>query len=109
MTEAMRAIGSFDGLPVSDERCLVDVELPVPQLRPHDVLVRVQAVSVNPADVKRRAALTPSDTPTVLGYDAAGVVEAIGAEVGTLGVGDEVLDDERCAVVERGLPVFAPG
>jgi NADPH:quinone reductase len=86
----MQAIGSFDGLPVSDERCLVDVELPVPDLRPHDVLVRVQAVSVNPADVKRRAALTASDTPTVLGYDAAGVVEAIGAEVGTLGVGDEV-------------------
>ena len=44
MAETMRAIGSFDGLPVSDERCLVDVELPVPQLRSQDVLVRVQAV-----------------------------------------------------------------
>jgi NADPH2:quinone reductase len=90
MTKTMQAIGAFEGLPVSDERCLVDVELPVPELRPRDVLVRVQAVSVNPVDVKRRAALEPSDTPTVLGYDAAGVVEAIGAEVSTLGVGDEV-------------------
>jgi NADPH2:quinone reductase len=90
MTETMQAIGAFDGLPVSDERCLVDVELPVPQLRTHDVLVRVHAVSVNPVDVKRRAGLKLSDTPTVLGYDAAGVVEAIGAEVSTLGVGDEV-------------------
>ena len=79
MAETMRAIGSFDGLPVSDERCLVDVELPVPQLRPQDVLVRVQAVSVNPVDVKLRASLDGRDTPTVLGYDAAGVVEAIGA------------------------------
>jgi NADPH2:quinone reductase len=90
MAETMSAIGSFDGLPVSDERCLVDVELPVPQLRPRDVLVRVQAVSVNPVDVKRRASLERSDTPTVLGYDAAGVVEAIGADVSTLGIGDEV-------------------
>ena len=90
MAETMSAIGSFDGLPVSDERCLVDVELPVPELRPQDVLVRVQAVSVNPVDVKRRAGLERSQTPTVLGYDAAGVVEAIGADVSTLGVGDEV-------------------
>jgi NADPH2:quinone reductase len=90
MAETMRAIGSFNGLPVSDERCLVDVELPVPQLRSHDVLVRVQAVSVNPVDVKRRATLPHSDAPTVLGYDAAGVVEAIGSAVTTLGVGDEV-------------------
>ena len=90
MAEMMRAVGSFDGLPVSDERCLVDVELPVPPLRSHDVLVRVQAVSVNPADVKRRATLPHSDTPTVLGYDASGVIEAIGSAVTTLGVGDEV-------------------
>ncbi len=90
MTETMRAIGSFDGLPVSDERCLVDVEVPVPELRPRDVLVRVQAVSVNPVDVKRRAGLQQSDTPTVLGYDAAGVVEAVGADVSTLAIGDEV-------------------
>jgi NADPH2:quinone reductase len=90
MAETMRAIGSFDGLPVSDERCLVDVELPVPQLRSQDVLVRVQAVSVNPVDVKRRASLERSATPTVLGYDAAGVVEAVGQSVTTLGVGDEV-------------------
>jgi NADPH2:quinone reductase len=90
VAKAMRAIGSFDGLSVTDERCLVDVELPVPPLRSQDVLVRVQAVSVNPVDVKRRAGLAPSDTPTVLGYDAAGVVEAVGADVSTLGVGDEV-------------------
>jgi NADPH2:quinone reductase len=90
MADTMSAIGSFDGLPVSDERCLVDVDLPVPQLRHHDVLVRVQAVSVNPVDVKRRASLERSATPTVLGYDAAGVVEAVGSSVSTLGVGDEV-------------------
>jgi NADPH2:quinone reductase len=86
----MRAIGSYDGLPISDPQSLVDVELPAPALRPRDVLVRVQAVSVNPVDVKRRTGLAHSELATVLGYDAAGVVEEIGAEVSTLAVGDEV-------------------
>jgi len=86
----MHAIGSYGALPVSDPQCLVDVELPEPELRPRDVLVRVQAVSVNPVDVKRRAALEQSETPTVLGYDAAGTVEQIGPEVSTLETGDEV-------------------
>ena len=86
----MRAVGSFQGLPVSDPNCLLDVEVPVPQLRPRDVLVRVHAVSVNPVDVKRRAGLERSDAPTVLGYDAAGVVEAVGPQVATLATGDEV-------------------
>jgi zinc-binding alcohol dehydrogenase family protein len=86
----MRAIGSYDGLPISDPQSLVDVELPTPRLRPRDVLVRVQAVSVNPVDIKRRAGLEHSDTPVVLGYDAAGTVEEAGPEVSTLAVGDEV-------------------
>jgi zinc-binding alcohol dehydrogenase family protein len=86
----MRAIGSHDGLPISDPQSLIDVELPTPRLRPRDVLVRVQAVSVNPVDIKRRAALEHSDTPVVLGYDAAGIVEEAGPEVSTLAVGDEV-------------------
>ena len=86
----MTAVGSFNGLPIEDPDALQDVELPVPELRPHDVLVRVQAVSVNPADVKRRVSLPPSETPVILGFDAAGVVEAIGPAVTTLAVGDDV-------------------
>jgi NADPH:quinone reductase len=63
MADTMRAVGSFQALPVTDPNCLVDVELPIPELRPHDVLVRVHAVSVNPVDVKRRATLERSETP----------------------------------------------
>lgn len=66
---------------------LRDVEVDVPELRPRDVLVRVMAVSVNPADIKQRAAATE---PVILGYDGAGVVEAVGSEVNTLSIGDEV-------------------
>lgn len=86
----MTAIGRFAALPIDDTRSLQDVEIPVPTLRPHDVLVRVAAVSVNPVDVKQRAALPESDEPVILGFDAAGTVTAVGEEVSTLAVGDEV-------------------
>jgi NADPH:quinone reductase len=86
----MKAIGSFSALAVDDPDSLQDIVVDVPQLRPRDVLVRVLAVSVNPVDVKRRRGLAPSETPTILGHDAAGIVEAVGPEVTTLSVGDEV-------------------
>jgi NADPH:quinone reductase len=86
----MTAIGSYAGLPIDHPDALQDVDIPVPELRPHDVLVRVQAVSVNPVDIKRRGSLDTSTTPVILGFDAAGIIEAVGPEVGTLAVGDEV-------------------
>jgi len=84
----MTAVGAFaaDSL----DTALRDVTIDVPELRPRDVLVRVAAVSVNPVDVKVRAGLTPSAEPKILGFDAAGVVDAVGSEVSTLSVGDEV-------------------
>jgi zinc-binding alcohol dehydrogenase family protein len=89
-TATMHAIGSYRGLPIDDPESLQDVEIPVPELRPRDVLVRVRAVAVNPVDVKVRAGLAPSAEPRVLGFDAAGVIEAVGPRVDTLAVGDEV-------------------
>ncbi len=86
--DTMTAIGAFAADSIDDS--LRDITVAVPQLRPRDVLVRVLAVSVNPVDVKQRAALKPSDEPKILGYDAAGVVEAVGPQVSTLSVGDEV-------------------
>src|SRR4051812_28497126 len=77
----MPAIGSFTGLPIDHPDALQDVQIAIPELRPHDVLVGVHAVSVNPVDIKRRGALSPSATAVVLGFDAAGVVEAVGREV----------------------------
>ena len=47
-------------------------------------------MSVNPLDIKRRGTLEPSVTPVILGFDAAGVVTAVGSDVSTLQVGDEV-------------------
>ncbi|MEB3322780.1 MAG: zinc-binding alcohol dehydrogenase family protein [Synechococcaceae cyanobacterium] len=89
----MKAVAAVRALPVSDPRCLVDLELPLPEPGDHDLLVRVRAVSVNPIDAKVRASL-PVDRdgePRVLGWDAAGVVEAVGAAVRRFRPGDAVM------------------
>lgn len=67
-------------------------ELPVPG--PHQVLVRVRAVGVNPTDYKSVDRSWPRTAPMVVGFEAAGVVAALGAGVaaaGTLAVGDDVI------------------
>jgi NADPH:quinone reductase-like Zn-dependent oxidoreductase len=67
-----------------------EIELPVPTPGPRDLVVEVRAVSVNPVDTKVHAGSDPQGEPTVLGYDAAGVVTAVGDEVTLFSVGDEV-------------------
>ena len=54
----MKAIGFNRPLPIANPEALLDIEMPEPELRTHDILVAVQAVSVNPVDVKVRAAHT---------------------------------------------------
>ncbi|MDN4476271.1 zinc-binding alcohol dehydrogenase family protein [Demequina sp. SYSU T00192] len=86
----MHAIAAFAGLPIESHEALVDVELPMPDHGPLDLLVRVEAVSVNPVDVKVRVSRSTPDSPRVLGYDGAGVVEAVGAEAPGFAPGDHV-------------------
>ncbi len=87
----MKAVGYRKSLPVTDESALIDVELPMPAPGPRDLLVAVKAVSVNPVDTKvRRRAAPPEGEVKVLGWDAAGVVEAVGAEVSLFKPGDAV-------------------
>lgn len=87
----MKAIGYFHPLPITAEDSLVETDLPVPSPGPRDLCVRVRAISVNPADVKSRATRTPpKDEMMVLGYDAAGVVEAVGSAVSLFKPGDHV-------------------
>ena len=90
MAETMRAVGYRKPLPVSDPASLEDLEVPVPTPGPRDLLVRVEAVSVNPVDVKVRASTDPDRGPKILGWDAAGVVVAAGSDVTLFAPGDEV-------------------
>jgi NADPH2:quinone reductase len=90
MAEKMRAVGYRRPLPSSDPASLEDLEVPVPEPGPRDLLVRVEAVSVNPVDVKVRASSDPGREPRILGYDAAGTVVATGPDVTFFSAGDEV-------------------
>ncbi|WP_224401322.1 zinc-binding alcohol dehydrogenase family protein [Pseudonocardia sp. ICBG1034] len=77
-------------LPVDDPECLVDAEIEVGTPGPHDLLVDVRAVSVNPVDGKVRSSFDAADGPKVLGFDAAGVVVGVGERVQGYVPGDEV-------------------
>jgi zinc-binding alcohol dehydrogenase family protein len=88
--ERMRAVGYRTALPIDDDQSLLDVELPIPAPGPRDLLVKVEAISVNPVDYKVRRSADPGGQVRVLGWDAAGTVVAIGTEVELFGVGDEV-------------------
>ncbi|MDY0329207.1 MAG: zinc-binding alcohol dehydrogenase family protein [Thiomonas sp.] len=87
----MRAIAYQTPLPIDASASLVDIELPDPQPSGHDLLVAVEAISVNPADVKVRASSAPpAGEWKVLGWDAAGVVRAVGPEATRFHPGDRV-------------------
>ncbi len=83
------AVGYTRSLPVDDTESLLDLQVASPAPRPHDLVVEVRAVSVNPVDVKVRAGGDP-DGPRVLGFDAAGVVREVGEAVTLFSPGDEV-------------------
>jgi len=67
-------------------------ELPEPNPGPRDILIRVEAVSVNPIDTYVRGGVIAMELPQpfILGCDAAGVVESVGAEVDRFSIGDPV-------------------
>lgn len=86
----MKAFGYRKSLPVDDPNCLEAFETDEPQISPRDLLVAVKAVSVNPVDVKVRMRAEPESGRRILGFDAAGVVEAVGSEVTLFRPGDAV-------------------
>jgi zinc-binding alcohol dehydrogenase family protein len=89
--QRMKAIGYRQPSPVDQPDAFVEIDLPMPEAGPNDVLVRIAAVSVNPVDVKQRAKATPpAGTARILGFDGAGTVTALGNAVTQFAIGDEV-------------------
>lgn len=87
----MKAIGYYQSLPIENPEALQDLELPEPTPGPRDLLVGVSAVSVNPVDTKVRRNTQPEPGQAkVLGWDAVGTVQAVGAEVQGFAPGDRV-------------------
>ena len=87
----MKAVGYRKSLPIDDAEALADVTIEAPEPKDHDLRVAVKAVSVNPVDTKvRRRAAPPAGGVKVLGYDAAGIVDAVGPQVTLFKPSDEV-------------------
>ncbi|WP_337268091.1 zinc-binding alcohol dehydrogenase family protein [Oryzifoliimicrobium ureilyticus] len=83
---AYKTAGSLDR-----DDALVDVEIEKPAPQSRDILVQVEAISVNPVDTKvRRSASAPDGGWKVLGWDAVGRVAATGEGVTSFKAGDEV-------------------
>lgn len=89
MARTMRTWQAQGGRTLRDPDAFIEVDREVPEPGDHDLLVRVEAVSVNPADTKVRAGLAPGTTRQ-LGWDAAGTVEAVGPAVRRFTPGERV-------------------
>ncbi|MFG2846469.1 zinc-binding alcohol dehydrogenase family protein [Kitasatospora sp. NPDC048296] len=88
--DTMPAVAYRTSLPIDDPAGLEDLVQPVPEPGPHDLLVRVEAIAVNPVDYKVRQNADPGGAPRVLGWDAAGTVVAVGEQVTLFRPGDDV-------------------
>ncbi|MDO9638217.1 MAG: zinc-binding alcohol dehydrogenase family protein [Pseudotabrizicola sp.] len=87
----MKAVAYYQSLPIEHTDALLDVELPAPMPGPRDLLVEVKAIAVNPVDTKIRRNVAPEGgAAKVLGWDASGIVKAVGSDVSLFQPGDRV-------------------
>lgn len=87
----MKAIGYQSSHPITHPEALLDIELPKPVATCRDILVKIEAISVNPVDSKIRSSATPAENEfKVLGWDAVGTVDSVGEQVTLFKPGDKV-------------------
>ncbi|AWV97498.1 zinc-binding alcohol dehydrogenase family protein [Arcticibacterium luteifluviistationis] len=89
----MKAIGFKQSLPITDQNSFIEFETAKPSPSGFDLLVKIEAISVNPVDFKIRESAakdTTLDTPKIIGWDAVGTVEAVGDQTSLFKVGDKV-------------------
>lgn len=87
----MKAIGFREHLPITDPNSLIEFELPTPVAQEHDLLIKVNAISVNPVDIGvRKNGRGILKQPKVIGWDAVGIVKDIGKQVSLFKPGDRV-------------------
>ena len=87
----MKAVGYKKSLPIDAAEALIDFEAAKPEPKGRDIRVSVKAISANPVDYKvRKRAEPPAGEIKILGFDAAGIVDAVGPDVSLFKPGDEV-------------------
>ncbi len=116
----MKAIGFKTSLPITDPDCFTEFKIEKPLPTGRDLLVKVQAISVNPVDFKVRINSlkgTAQVQPKVIGWDAVGVVEAVGDAVVLFKEGDAVFyagdinrpgSNQEFQLVDERIVGFAP-
>ncbi|MFC6181449.1 zinc-binding alcohol dehydrogenase family protein [Lactiplantibacillus daowaiensis] len=112
-----KAVGLYQGTTSDADQLFQDVTLEVPAPTGRDILVAVQAVSVNPIDTKQRQAQPAVSTPRILGFDAVGKVLAVGEAVTSImtddivyyaGAVDRPGSDAQYQLVDERLVALAP-
>src|ERR1700747_1426202 len=87
----MKAVGYKKSLGIEQAEALIDFEAGKPDAKGRDIRVAVKAISANPVDYKVRKRATPQEGEfKILGFDAAGIVDAVGPDVTLFKPGDEV-------------------
>ena len=89
----MKAIGFKTSLAITEAESFIEFETPIPVPTGRDILVKIEAIAVNPVDYKiRQNSLKDKvqDSPKIIGWDAIGTVESVGSEVGFFKPGDKV-------------------
>ncbi|QHJ09828.1 Zinc-type alcohol dehydrogenase-like protein [Paraglaciecola mesophila] len=113
----MKAIGYTQPSETVASDSLREYEVDIPVVTARDLLVEVKAVSVNPVDTKLRGRINPAPNMKILGYDAVGVVKAVGEEVSLFKVGDRVFyagdmtrqgSNAEYQLVDERIAGFAP-
>lgn len=87
----MKAVGYKESLPINEADSLINIELPQPKATGRDILVKVNAIAVNPVDYKIRTRMSAEEGEyKVLGWDAVGEVFEKGDQASKFEIGDKV-------------------
>lgn len=83
------------------------VELPDPHARQGEIRIKVRAAGVNASDWKKRQGLMDPDLPQTVGYEAAGIVDELGAGVTGVELGDRVFGASPYGAAQAELAVLS--
>lgn len=116
----MKAIGFKKSSPISDPESFIEFEIDKPTPIRKELLVKVEAISVNPVDYKIRQNSLKNkiqDEPKIIGWDAVGTIEEVGNEVTLFKKGDKVFyagditksgSNQEYQLVDERIVGFAP-